>query len=130
MDDLKRLHELIEPHSTDAAKRAVDTLIEAAETLAEFPEKGRPWNLEMDFRELPVRFGARGYVIRYRHVGEEVIIVRVWHALEKPLINDFENVINLLKSNGGQGRNRTADTGIFRRLRATILSFYSVTYGA
>ena len=82
LDDLKRLHEFIEPHSPDAAKRAVDTLIAAVGTLAEYPEKGRPWDLEMDFRELPVKFGVRGYVIRYRHVGEEVIIVRVWHALE------------------------------------------------
>ena len=82
LDDLKRLHAFIEPHSPDAAKRAVNTLIDTAETLAEFPEKGRPWDLEMDFRELSVRFGARGYVIRYRFVDGEAIIVRVWHALE------------------------------------------------
>ena len=82
LDDLKRLHAFIEPHSPDAAKRAVNTLIDTAETLAEFPEKGRPWDLEMDFRELSVRFGARGYVIRYRFVDDEAIIVRVWHALE------------------------------------------------
>lgn len=82
LDDLKRLHAFIEPHSPDAAKRAVNTLIDAAEKLAEFPEKGRPWDLEMDFRELSVRFGARGYVIRYRFVDDEAIIVRVWHSLE------------------------------------------------
>lgn len=83
LDDLKRLHAFIEPHSLDAARRAMVTLIEAADTLAEFPEKGRPWDLEMDFRELPVRFGARGYVIRYRYADGEVIIVRAWHALEE-----------------------------------------------
>lgn len=82
LDDLKRLHAFIEPHSPDAAKRAVNTLIDAAEKLAEFPEKGRPWDLEMDFRELSVRFGARGYVIRYRFVDGKAIIVRVWQALE------------------------------------------------
>jgi toxin ParE1/3/4 len=82
LDDLKRLYAFIEPHSPNAAKRAVDTLIEAAHTLTESPEKGRPWDLEMDFRELSVRFGARGYVIRYRYTDDEVIIVRVWHALE------------------------------------------------
>jgi plasmid stabilization system protein ParE len=83
LDDLKRLHAFIEPHSPDAARRAMATLIEAADTLAEFPEKGRPWDLEMDFRELPARFGARGYVIRYRYADGEIIIVRVWHALEE-----------------------------------------------
>ncbi len=82
LDDLKRLHAFIQPHSPDAANRAVDTLINAAHTLAETPEKGRPWNLEMNFRELPVRFGARGYVIRYRHANGEVIVVRVWYSLE------------------------------------------------
>jgi plasmid stabilization system protein ParE len=82
LDDLKRLHAFIEPHSLQAATRAVNTLIEAADTLVEFPHKGRPWDLETDFRELPVRFGARGYVIRYRCYEDQVIIVRVWHALE------------------------------------------------
>ena len=82
LDDLKRLHAFIEPHSPTASTRAVNTLIEAAESLQEFPEKGRPWNLEMNFRELSVRFGARGYVIRYRLFEDQVIIVRVWHSLE------------------------------------------------
>ena len=36
----------------------------------------------MNFRELSVRFGARGYVIRYRYVDDVVVIVRAWHALE------------------------------------------------
>ena len=80
--DLKRLHAFIEPHSPAAASRAIDALIESAETLGEFPEKGRPWDLEIDFRELSVKFGARGYVIRYRYVVNQVFIVRVWHALE------------------------------------------------
>ena len=39
LDDLKRLYEFIEPHSPGAAKRAIDTLIEAADGLVEFPEK-------------------------------------------------------------------------------------------
>jgi len=82
LDDLKRLHAFIEPHSPQAAIRAVNTLVEAASSLVEFPERGRPWDMETDFRELPVRFGARGYVIRYRAHEDQVVIVRVWHALE------------------------------------------------
>lgn len=82
LDDLRRLHAFIAPHSRNAARRAVDTLVEAAGGLKEFPEKGRPWDLEPDFRVLPVRFGARGYVIRYRYIDNEVVIVRVWHARE------------------------------------------------
>ena len=82
LDDLERLHAVIEPHSPAAAARAIDTLIESAESLSDFPEKGRPWDPEMDFRELPVKFGAKGYVIRCRLFENQIIIVRVWHALE------------------------------------------------
>ncbi|MEM1154117.1 MAG: type II toxin-antitoxin system RelE/ParE family toxin [Pseudomonadota bacterium] len=81
-EDLKRLHAFIEPHSPDAAARAVNTLVDAAGSLAEFPEKGRPWDVEMIYREMAVTFGARGYVIRYRVIDTDVFIVRVWHALE------------------------------------------------
>ena len=82
LEDLKRLYAFIEPYSPGAAVRAVDTIIDAADSLYEFPEKGRPWDGETGDRELPVRFGARGYVIRYRYIASRVIIVRVWHALE------------------------------------------------
>ena len=82
LDDLERLHAFIEPYSPVAAARAIDTLIGSAESLIDFPEKGRPWEPEMDYRELSVRFGAKGYVIRYRLFEDQIIIVRVWHALE------------------------------------------------
>ena len=82
LDDLQRLHAFIEPHSPGAARRAVNTLINAADSLAEFPEKGRPSDVAVDFRELSVQFGARGYLIRYRYLDNVVFIVRVWHALE------------------------------------------------
>jgi len=82
LEDLHRLYAFIEPHSANAATRAIDTLIEAVDGLHEFPEKGKPWREEIDFRELLVKFGAKGYVIRYRIIDEKIIIVRVWHALE------------------------------------------------
>ncbi len=81
-DDLERLHEFIAPHSEDAAARAIQTLVGAAGTLIDFPEKGRPWPVDPSFRELSVPFGRRGYVIRYRLDQDDVIIVRIWHGLE------------------------------------------------
>lgn len=85
--DLERLYAFIEPHSAEAAGRAINTLIEAAQSLEQFPEKGRPWELEWEtedgFRELPVWFGAKDYVIRYRLHQDKIIIVRVWHGLEE-----------------------------------------------
>lgn len=82
LDDLQRLHAFIEQYNPDAAKRAVTTLIDAVDALADFPEKGKPWDVDLNIRELPVRFGARGYVIRYRYVDGVIVIVRAWHTLE------------------------------------------------
>ena len=81
-DDLQRLFDFIKPHSPTAATRAVERLVLAAEKLAEFPKSGRPWLADPDFCELSVSFGARGYVIRYRELNDQVVIVRVWHMLE------------------------------------------------
>ncbi|MYE19867.1 MAG: type II toxin-antitoxin system RelE/ParE family toxin [Rhodospirillales bacterium] len=66
-----------------AAARAIGVLLASAERLPSFPEMGRPWDADNDFRELPDRFGTRGYVIRYRLSEDRVVIVRVWHALEQ-----------------------------------------------
>ncbi|QFT29401.1 Toxin RelE3 [Labrenzia sp. THAF82] len=82
LKDLKRLHAFIERHSPSAAVRAVDTLIEAAGSLDRFLDKGRPWDVEDEIRELPVRFGSSGYIVRYRISEKQVIILRVRHALE------------------------------------------------
>ena len=83
LEDLKRLHSFIEPHSPVAAARAVEAILEAIESLVKFPEKGRPWDTDLEFRELSTKFGSRGYVIRYKYINEEVFIVRVWHSLEE-----------------------------------------------
>jgi plasmid stabilization system protein ParE len=66
-----------------AAPRAISTLLDAVESLRDFPEMGRPWDAEPGYRSLSVRFGARGCVVRYRLFEEPVIIVRVWQALEE-----------------------------------------------
>lgn len=82
LNDLQRLHDFIYPHSEPAAEKAIATLLAAAKTLTDFPEKGRPWGREPGFHELTVRFGAKGYVIRYRVKDAAVIIIRIWHSLE------------------------------------------------
>ncbi len=81
-DDLRRLYEFILPHSPQAATRAVDVIIEGVDGLSDFPETGHLWEPDTDYRELPIRFGAKGYVVRYRLFEEQVIIARVWHSLE------------------------------------------------
>ena len=84
-EDLVRLHEFILPHSEQAAGKAVVAIVDAIGVLADFPETGHPWQPDTSYKELPIRFGAKGYVARYRLLDERVIIVRVWHALEDRL---------------------------------------------
>ena len=83
LEDLKRLHAFVEAYSPRAATRAIHTVVASAERLLEFPEMGRPWAAESSFRELLVKFGTRGYVIRYRLLEDQVVVARVWHALEQ-----------------------------------------------
>ena len=85
--DLDRLYAFIEPYSQATASLAISTLLNATKTLAKFPEQGRLWDQEMNLRELFVKFGARGYVIRYQYINDEVSIVRAWHALENRQVN-------------------------------------------
>ena len=80
--DLQRLYDFISPHNEDAAARAVQAIVGGVDQLADFPEAGRLWEPDVDFRELVVPFGARAYIVRYRIFDSRVIIVRVWHGLE------------------------------------------------
>ena len=84
LDDLQGLHQFIAEHNATAAAGAITTLLDAVESLKDAPERGRPWDAEAGYRSLSLRFGARGYVVRYRLFEDQVIIVRVWYALEKP----------------------------------------------
>ena len=81
-DDLARLYAFILPHSSEAAQRAIETILKAVDSLVQFPQSGRPWEPDIKFREKPVQFGAKAYVIRYRLFEDKIIIVRVWHGLE------------------------------------------------
>ena len=82
LDDLERLYDFTARHSADAAEKAINAIMSAATTLKTYPEAGHSRPSNPHFHELPVRFGAKGYVVRYRIHDGDVIIVRVWHALE------------------------------------------------
>jgi len=81
-DDVIRLREFIEPHNPSAARKAAENLKKATLLLLENPHIGKLVEHRKD-RELIVPFGRRGYVIRYRVEGDEIIILRLWHGLEE-----------------------------------------------
>ena len=86
LDDLIRLREFLTEKSPDAANKARDTLLAALKSLAQFPESNKPVPDLPFHRELTVKFGARGYVARYRYErGNDVVVLRIRHQREDGL---------------------------------------------
>lgn len=79
--DLSRLAAWLAPKSPSAADRAADALTEAIESLAEFPDRGRP--IHRAVRELSVAFGRDEYVVRYQTSEAFVTVTRIFHARER-----------------------------------------------
>jgi plasmid stabilization system protein ParE len=79
--DLARLARFLVEKNAPAASRAADVIVEAVHSLASFPERGHAEGSE--FRELIVRFGRDGYVLRYRVRRDEVLVTRIFHGKER-----------------------------------------------
>ena len=81
--DLQRLHAFLNDKSPEIARRAVEVLTGAVESLATLPERGRPSGI-VGIRELIVPFGQSAYVLRYFHKpnSDAVVILRIWHGRE------------------------------------------------
>jgi toxin ParE1/3/4 len=76
-DDLRRIRDYIGAFNPTAARRLSLALVEAADSLVTFPERGRP--LGGGRRELVVVWP---YVIRYRVSGPDVQILRIRHGAQ------------------------------------------------
>ncbi|ODT89786.1 type II toxin-antitoxin system RelE/ParE family toxin [Phenylobacterium sp. SCN 70-31] len=63
-----------------AARRVAVRLVAAAESLAEFPDRGRP--VRHGHREL---VAVAPYLIRYFVAGDDVVIATVRHGARSPL---------------------------------------------
>jgi toxin ParE1/3/4 len=51
--------------------------------LQEYPDLGMPTG-DADIRQIVVRFGASGYIVRYVSLPEDgnILITRIWHGRE------------------------------------------------
>jgi plasmid stabilization system protein ParE len=51
--------------------------------LQEFPELGRR-TADADIRQIVVRFGASGYIVRYTVIAatKDILVTRIWHGRE------------------------------------------------
>jgi plasmid stabilization system protein ParE len=81
--DLLRLSDFLAAKDTDAAERAIQTLVRAVGILEEFPYTCRRASGEDPFlRELVVPFGGNGYVVLF-HIGiQHVTLLALRHQRE------------------------------------------------
>ncbi|QQO20034.1 type II toxin-antitoxin system RelE/ParE family toxin [Bradyrhizobium diazoefficiens] len=83
VEDVERLRLFLDQHSPDAAQRALASIWRAVERLEEFPNLGMQTE-DAELRQIVVRFGASGYIVRYAVLAEsqDTLITRIWHGRE------------------------------------------------
>ena len=83
VDDVERLRTFLDQKNPDAARRALASIWKALDRLQEFPELGMSTG-DADIRQIVVRFGSSGYIVRYAVLPENgnILITRIWHGRE------------------------------------------------
>jgi len=79
VNDVVRLKEFIAKENVEAARKAAKAIKDAAQGLMEVPSRGKPVKDLPQYRDLFARFGAGGYVVRYRVYEETIYIVHIRH---------------------------------------------------
>lgn len=83
LEDVARLHAFLASKNRNAAQKAVRAIRAGIKAIEQHPEIGRPVeNMEPEFREWPIDFGARGYVVLYRYDGRDAVVLAVRHGRE------------------------------------------------
>lgn len=77
--DFTRLRDFIRKNNPQAAQKVSRQLKKNIQALVEQPQMGIPVEALEDFRELI----ARGYIVRYRVLPDEIVILNIWHGKEK-----------------------------------------------
>lgn len=83
LGDVQRLYRFLSGKSPDAARRAVRAIRDGMKVVAQQPGIGRPVaDMEPEYREWLIDFGAGGYVAKYRLDGETAVVLAVRHQRE------------------------------------------------
>lgn len=81
--DVQRLHRFLAEESPDAARRAVTALRAGVKILGQQPGVGKPAeDMDPEYREWMIDFGASGYVVLYGFDGQTAVILAVRHQRE------------------------------------------------
>ena len=86
---LERLHDFLAEKNPDAARRAIDTILEKLRALEQFPRLGPVDPDRPDVRQLFMPFGSAGYVARYRIREDVVLVLAVRHMREAAYGDDL-----------------------------------------
>jgi plasmid stabilization system protein ParE len=81
VEDVERLRSFLDENNPVAAQRALSSIWTAIGRLEEFPNLGM-LTADADIRQLVVRFGASGYIVRYALLPPDILITRIWHGRE------------------------------------------------
>jgi toxin ParE1/3/4 len=79
--DVERLRTFLDQNNPDVTRRALARIWTAIERLQEFPALGIPTK-DADVRQIVIRFGASGYIVRYVAEANDIVITRIWHGRE------------------------------------------------
>jgi toxin ParE1/3/4 len=81
--DVERLRTFLDETNPGAARRATAAILMAIERLQEFPDLGM-MTADADIRQIVVRFGASGYIVRYAILAEmgDILVTRIWLGRE------------------------------------------------
>ena len=81
--DVQRLYRFLSEKNPDAARRAASAIRDGMKIVADHPDVGRPVDdLDPEFQEWPISFGASGYVALYRLEKDVALVVAVRHQKE------------------------------------------------
>lgn len=81
--DLNQNYQFLKEKNLDAANRALQTIVQAAKSLGQFPQKGMVIESQSGLRKLPVQFGKYGFVIYYTILDDEVLILKLYHGRQE-----------------------------------------------
>jgi plasmid stabilization system protein ParE len=82
IEDVERLRAFLDQNNPDAARHALALIWTAIDRLQEFPDMGMRTE-DADIRQIVVRFGSSGYIVRYAVLfGENILVTRIWHGRE------------------------------------------------
>jgi plasmid stabilization system protein ParE len=81
--DIERLRTFLDRNNPGAARRALASIWTAIDRLQQFPTLGMPTE-DAEIRQIVIRFGASGYIVRYAILAEttDILVTRIWHGRE------------------------------------------------